>query len=204
MLDKIIERAVYYSDGLKVALWCLALSPAILFASYLALSSLGERGTSHSYVPLSFDGTPLDTSKYLYHKPFFSDQELVEWADNCLFWSFSLDYKHYKRQISKSLQECFSNNGGRQFLAALKDIELLETIKDSSLIVSFSSGEYKVKHISPIEGKYAWELEVPTTLTYYTPKRYSSLQQTLSITVLRSSILEGGKPARIVRIIATD
>lgn len=150
--------AAFAHRCLTVALWEAA-------GLFLALAVIAWLGWQNAHPPVKYFSTengriipvkPLDV-------PGFSQQDVAAFGTDTLQESFSLDFVHYRKQMSR-VQDRYSESGFGGYFKALTASNVFEQVTKRRMNLSISVEPGVVVRRGQEGGRYAWEFQYPVTL----------------------------------------
>ncbi len=127
--------------------------------------------------------------------PIMNDSQVLQWATSAVNSIFDFNFVNYRKQLQESSQY-FTTKGYQQFLDALKASNNLDTIKERKLVVSAVATQAPVVvNQGVINGRYAWEIQMPIMVSYEGAGQRVSQPLVLTLMVVRAPTL--AKPSGV-------
>ena len=185
-LKLIILRNAFYRDGYRRALLALLL---------VLLINVGLVGTifykwTHPPEPQYF-ATTADGHIIQLHAltdPSVPDDFVLQWASDAVRKAFSLDYVHWREQLTDA-SDNFTPDGWRWFFKTLKSSNNLKTLIDLKMVSNASvTGAPQIVQKEVVDGHYAWNVKLPLLVTYTSAGRTINMPLDVTLIVIRMPV----------------
>lgn len=99
-------------------------------------------------------------------EPYVPNEVLLTWAAQAVTQAYSLDYVHYRQQLSQ-MRELFTAQGFKSHLAALDEAGVLEAVQKRRLVTQVvATAPPIITNQGVLGNRYAWRVEVPIQISY--------------------------------------
>ena len=163
-LAAVLLRNDFYKDQLRIARFAMYL----LFFVNICLGYGVYYKITHPAEPQFFPATEngqLFKAHPLYD-PVLDDAYVEQWASQSLRESFSLDYLHWKTQLTTASYN-FTTSGWHYFLDAFKQNNNLSSIEANKMVCDINlTGSPNIIAKGVLNGKYSWKIQVPVELVF--------------------------------------
>lgn len=176
-------REDFYRDGLGKVTFiafciCIALSVLILLIIYLHAStpkpiifSTEDNFRIQAEVPLD--------------QPYLTQSEVLQWVSHAMPAAFNYDFVNYARQL-QAAQRFFISDGWRMFVNQLNTYANPALIRSNKLFVTgVAAGAPTILNWGNLNGKIAWWVQMPVTISYAGYRPLPTAVLTLQILVVR-------------------
>ena len=179
-LEAVIMRNIYYRDQLK-------LSRLVLYVLFFINICLGygvyykvTHPAAPQFFPATEDGRLFQAHPY--SDPVLGNDFVEQWAMQSLRTAFSLDYLHWKQQLTQASYN-FTSTGWQYFLQAFKANNNLSAIEANKMVCDIKlTGSPNIINHGVVNGVYTWKIEVPVELVFSSGA--TSINQTAMVTML--------------------
>ena len=171
-----------------------------LFVSMLGNFFLATQEPEIKYIAMDVDGkikdiTPLD-------QPIQSEEVIVNWAAGALTETYTMSFLNYREELS-SARRHFTIDGWSMFEKALEDSSFLQTVEREKFVSSaVPSGAPVIINEGIIAGLYAYQIQVPLSITFESANGSTRMEQLVTVVVVRRSETESPVGLGIAQLIA--
>lgn len=184
-LEMVMMRNVFYRDHYYFSLLAVVLMLVINTALALMIVYKWQHPAQPQYFATTAEGQIIKV--HALDDPAVSDDFVVQWASNALRKSFNLDYIHWRNQLQEA-QSNFTPDGWNYFSEALKQSNNLKTLVELKMISNLEmTGAPEIVTKAVVGGHYAWNIKIPTLLTFTNATRTIKTPITFTVIVLRES-----------------
>ncbi len=129
-----------------------------------------------------------------------SDNDVLNWATTAAQQAYTYDFKNYQKQL-QLLQEQFTPEGWKAFMAALKQSNNLNVVQQRKLVASATpTGKAIVVKEGVTNGLYTWKILLPMQAVYESESRL--IKQNLMVTMLVTRSTSNPKGVGITHFVA--
>lgn len=181
-------RNDFYSDGLYKVL----IAGGMIIAAIGLLIAISVYLFTEKPHPVTFAAdndwrilapVPLD-------KPYLETPDLIQWVSNAIPAMFSYDFINYDAQL-KSMNQYFTSDGWKKFLDLVGNYANHDNIFNQKLFVNASAaGAPFVLNQGLLQGRYAWWVQMPITVSYSNYQKASSQSLNIQALVVRISTVD--------------
>lgn len=170
----------FYRDGF----YKILIAFALIIAAILALVALSLYLYFSKPAPVTFKAdnewrilAPVPVDKVYLNTP-----DLIQWVSEALSSVFTYDFINYKKQLS-DMAHYFTTNGWQKFLDQVNVYANYNMVQNYKLFMNAeAAGAPFILSQGLLEGRYAWWIQMPLTLNYFTLSKTD--QKTIVIQVL--------------------
>ena len=135
-------------------------------------------------VYFAYHGDHLTPSTPL-EQPKLTEAELLNWVTEGIIVSYSFNYHNYDK-ISDKIEEYFNSNGAESYFRMINNNKQLQQVVSKKLVLSGRpTGAPRVIQEKVVDGRYAWEIELPFLLKFRNQTYKSDIDLKLDIWVVR-------------------
>lgn len=122
-----------------------------------------------------------------------SNVEVNNWAARAAAAAFTLNYVQYRQQIEQTVDTYFTDQGGQQYQTALQTSNDLDYVQTGKLLVTAEPSAAPrilaqgIVPKGPYQGRYAWQVQVPLTVTTQNETDTRLSQLLVELVIVRSS-----------------
>lgn len=201
-LELIHLRNNFYRDNYRRVVMALLLMIIINIALGCIIAYQVINRPQPIYFATSNDGKIIKLQPL--NQPVISHAELLQWATMAATEANTFSFANYRKQLQDAAGY-FTNNGWKEFNAALKRSRNLETVIARKLVTNaVATGAPVILDQGIINGRYAWSVRLPLLITYESAS--SSIRQAVIVTLLitRVPTLDTPKGIAIAQFHATE
>jgi intracellular multiplication protein IcmL len=130
-------------------------------------------------------GTPREV--YPLDYPVMSDAQVAVWTVNSIVAAFSIDFQHYRQQLSQASQH-FTVEAWRSFGTAFIQSGNFEKMKQARLSAAAQpQGAGVIVHKSVIGDRLTWQIQFPLAVTYQNENETHTEHLMVTVLVVRTS-----------------
>ncbi len=200
-LEVIRLRNFFYRDSYRRLLLVLLLLLVIIGVLAGLLYYLLTHRPQPKYFATNVDGglvalVPLN-------KPSVSTAELLNWSVRAAASAMTLNYVEYRTQIEDTSDTYFTPQGAKQYQQALSVSNDLAAIQQGKYIVTAMATrapqllEQGIYQRSPYTNRYAWQVNVPITITFQNEQQKKQRALAITLLVVRSSTIVDNKASNM-------
>lgn len=159
-----VARTGFYRDRYRSLLSAFVLLLVLCLVLVGAVTALAMRQPATHYFATDETGRivalqPLD-------QPHVNASIVLDFAERTTKAAYSYSFATYRDDIGR-LRDRFSQRAFQALIGAITDSRNLEAVKSKKLVVTAATdGAPVITAEGVIEGRYAWRIEVPLTVTY--------------------------------------
>jgi intracellular multiplication protein IcmL len=129
-----------------------------------------------------------------------SDNDVLNWASTAAQQAYTYDFKNYQKQL-QMLQDQFTPEGWKAFMAALKQSNNLNVVQTRKLVASATpTGKATIVKEGVINNLYTWKIQLPMQAVYESESRL--IKQNLIVTMLVTRSTSNPKGVGITHFVA--
>lgn len=202
-LAKIFARNSFYRRQYLLALGALGLALAVIVVLSLTIAYLFKTPVMPLYFATDHVGGLIRIIPP--REPNMTMEELLEWAKEAAEMSYSYDYINYRTQL-QNIQKYFTEYGWSNYRKALDaSNNLYAVIQRKMVAIAKVTGKPKLIATGVLGNAYGWKLQMPVTVTYYSPpyddsSRFSN-ELIVTLILQRRPILQSYRGLGVVQLI---
>ena len=200
MPDQIINstRSNFSKDYIYLLRFIIIMQLILLLGLMFLLFEQFTSEPEPVYFPLKkgdqlIDNVPLE-------QPLLTDAELLNWVTEAMIVSFSFNYHNYNK-IGEKIDEYFDSFGVESYLKIINENKDIQKVVTQKLILSGRpTAAPRIIKDGIVNGRYAWEVEMPFILRFN--NQVSNLSNVLKLNILIVRVTEQVSPlgVKIVKI----
>ena len=189
----VLERLTFYKEGQGIVGFIRVLLLVLCAMLLLVVGYKVKNPPQPVYFAITPAGAMVKVSPL--SDPILSDAAVTQWAATAVQRAFSFDYVHWRDRLS-DISGSFTPEGYLFFLAALRDSNALETVKQLKMVVSADiTGVPSVIDRAVMSGRYTWKIMMPMLIKYQNINQ--TIPQPLSVIVIVQRVSAADFPDRI-------
>lgn len=192
--DATLLERVYLGSRLNIIL------SAALIVALIACVSLALRKPDIKYFATSSSGTIMPLNAL--DDPVMSVNQVLTWSTNAITKAYTFSFANYRQELQSS-RDLFTKEGWEGFQSALQESGNLKAVVDSKFVTTAAPrGAPVVVGEGYVNGRYAWQIEVPILVTYQSANKRQTQDLLVQAIIVRRSELEHPQGIGIAQIIA--
>jgi intracellular multiplication protein IcmL len=194
----IASKKLFAKDSLWILRIILLIQLVVLAALVAFIFMQMLQGPKPVYFPF-YHGDHLTPGSPL-NEPRLTEAELLNWVTEGMIVSYSFNYHNYDK-ISDKIEEYFDSNGAESYFQMINNNKQLQQVVSKKLILSGRpTGAPRIIKDDIINGRYAWEIELPFILKLRNQTYQSDIELKLDIWVVRFPEKSAPMGVKIVHI----
>lgn len=199
-LEIVKLRKNFYKDSYRLTLVILFFAMIIIAVLAGVIAYQESHRAQPTYFATTSDGKlipmiPLD-------QPNVNDQTILQWVATAAISLYTYDFLNFRATFQNN-QQYFTPDGWKAFLNGLSSSRNLQTVQDKKLTVqAVPSGAPIITREGLLNGRYAWQIQMPILVTYISLSQEYHEQLLLTILVQRVSTLDSKYGIGIAQLVA--
>ncbi len=199
-LEIVKLRKNFYRDSYRLTLVILFFAIVIIAVLAGVIAYQESHRAQPTYFATTSDGKlipmiPLD-------QPNVNDQTILQWVATAVISLYTYDFLNFRATFQNN-QQYFTPDGWKAFLNGLSSSRNLQTVQDKKLTVqAVPSGAPIITREGLLNGRYAWQIQMPILVTYISLSQEYHEQLLLTILVQRVSTLDSKYGIGIAQLVA--
>jgi len=200
-LGKVVLRNEYYQDGYRLALRVAVIQSFVIIGLIAAMFFVIKvHQPENRYFATTEDGRLIPMVSLT--QPNLSNPALMSWVAQAATEVMTFGFNDYQRRLQESSRN-FTRRGWESFTNALQAARIIETIEQSSQVVSATpSGAPILQQEGVVSGQYQWVVQLPMTLSFQSGSQVRNVNWIVTIVVVRVPRLESPNGVGIAQWIA--
>lgn len=200
--ERVILRNNFYRDNYHKVTVALLGSILIIIGLVIVLIMLFAMRPKPVYFATTDSGkiiklVPLD-------QPNLTDQAVMTWAVQAAISTYTYDFINYRSAFTTA-QQYFTDDGWKNFLAALQASGVLSMVTSQKLIVSsVPAAAPVILNKGILNGLYAWRIQFPLLVTFQSSAVNYQKHYVVTLLVLRRSTLDSPDGVGIAQFLVQD
>ena len=189
-LEQVRLRNNFYRDNYRRVLATLLIMVLVNVLLVVVICFEITHPTPSKYFATSAEGRIIPLHSL--DQPVVTQSALLQWAARAGVAAYTYNFVDYRAQLQEA-SDYFTPQGWTNFEDALKGSRNLETVLTRKLVVTaVPTGAPIILDQAPINGRYAWKVQMPILVTYQSAS--TTYQQPLIISMLVTRVPDVDKP----------
>lgn len=199
-LEIIKLRKNFYRDSYRVVVVILLIAVLIIAALCGIIAYQQTHKPAPQYFATTSDGRLIPMIPL--SEPNLNDAAVLQWVATAVLSLYTYDFLNFRATFQNN-EQYFTPDGWRAFLAGLASSRNLETVQQKKLTVqAVPAGAPIITHEGLLDGRYAWQVQIPILVTYVSLSQESYEHLMLIVLIQRTSTLDTKYGIGIAQIVA--
>ncbi len=198
--EHVVLRLDFYRDAYRrlVVLAIAALVIALIEA--LVIGALINRKPETRYFATENGRiTPLRPL----NEPLLNSRQVLQFAQEASVAAYTFDFVNYRQQLTK-INEYFTKDGYREYVDALSRSNLDVVLKKKYIVSAVASGAPVISREGVRQGVYAWEVQLPMSVTYQSSAEMANQKFVVKLLLVRMPSHENPNGVGVHQIILDE
>jgi len=189
-LEQVRLRNNFYRDNYRRVLAVLLIMVLVNVCLVAVIIYQLTHPTPSQYFATSAEGRVIPLHPL--SQPVVTQSALLQWAARAAVAAYTYNFVDYRAQLQEA-SDYFTPQGWSNFEDALKGSRNLETVLARKLVVTaVPTGAPIILDQAPINGRYAWKVQMPILVTYQSAS--TTYQQPLVVSMLITRVPDIDRP----------